>query len=294
MAVTFTRSEPPAATVPAMTSSPTCLEIGAGLARDHRLVHVGRPLDDQAIGRDPRSWTDEHDIVHLQRADRHLLGAIGNHPLGRVRQQSREGRERALCLRDRPHLEPVPEQHDRDQRGQFPPDLDLEEAERAGPRGHEGDDDRQRDEGHHPRLAVGQLALGSSDEDHPAVEEDDRPEDRRHVLDARDRRDRVADPARDLRAQQHGRDGQGKAEPELVAEHRHRVAGVPVMPSRVPLVMGVGRGRWFVVLLVGCVIHPGPSLRYSPPVSTNRQDRRVFGRRMLRVPGLRSDGVGLG
>ena len=45
------------------------------------------------------------------------------------------------------------------------------------------------------------------------------------------------------------------------------------MPGRVTLVMGGGRGRWFVVLLVGCVIHPGPSLRYSPPVSTERQDR---------------------
>ena len=93
--------------------------------------------------------------------------------------RSREGGQRALCLRDRPHLEPVPEQHDRDEGGQLPPDLDLEEAEGAGPRGHEGDDDRQRDEGHHPGLAVGQLALGSADEDQPAVEEDDRPEDRR-------------------------------------------------------------------------------------------------------------------
>ena len=170
-----------------MTLSPTCFGDGAGLAGDHRLVHVGGSRDDQAIGRDPRTGSDEHDIVHLQCADRHFLGAIGRHPLGGVRQQSREGRERALCLRDRPHLEPVPEQHDRDQGGQFPPDLDLEEAERASPRGHEGDDDRQRDEGHHPGLAVGQLALGSTDEDQPAVEEDDRAEDRRHVLDARDR-----------------------------------------------------------------------------------------------------------
>ena len=91
------------------------------------------------------------------------------------------------------------------------------------------------------------------------------------------------------------------------------------MPGRVTLVMGGGCGRWFVVLLVGCVIHPGPSLRYSPPVSTKRQDPQglskrtgpglcrsdgqqiveiggetgAFGRRMLRVPGLRSDRVGL-
>ena len=52
------------------------------------------------------------------------------------------------------------------------------------------------------------------------------------------------------------------------------MTGVPVMSGRVTLLMRGGRGRWFVVLLVGCVIHPGPSLRYSPPVSTKRQDRR--------------------
>ena len=172
--------------VPAMTVVADPLGDGTGLARDHRLVHVGGAVDDLAIGRDPRSWADEHDIVHPQRAGRHLLRAICNDSLGGVRQQSREGRERALRLRDRSHLEPVAEQHDRDQGGQLPPDLDLEEAESAGQRGHEGHDDRQRDQGHHPGLTVGQLALGSADEDQTAVEEDDRPEDRRHVLDAGD------------------------------------------------------------------------------------------------------------
>jgi hypothetical protein len=78
------------------------------------------------------------------------------------------------------------------------------------------------------------------------------------------------------------------------------------MSGRVILVMGGGRGRWFVVVLVRCVIHAGHLLRYSPPVSPTRQDRRppswpvcrygaqedveiaaetgTFGRRMLRVP----------
>jgi hypothetical protein len=44
------------------------------------------------------------------------------------------------------------------------------------------------------------------------------------------------------------------------------------MSGRVTLVVG-GGGRWFVVLLVGYVIHLAPSLRYSPPVSAKRQDR---------------------
>jgi hypothetical protein len=76
--------------------------------------------------------------------------------------------------------------------------------------------------------------------------------------------------------------------------------------------MGVGCGCWFVVLLVGCVIHSGRSdtpPQYPPTVKTRsapglcRSDGQqiveiggetgAFGRRMLRVPGLRSDWVGL-
>ena len=255
-----------------MTSSPTCLE----MARDSPVIIDSSTSAVPSTIR-PSAGTRAPGRTSTTSSNCNALIGTSSVPSAATRSAvsgSRAARAESApcaCAIDRISSQ-WPEQHDRDQGGQFPPDLDLEEAERAGPRGHEGDDDRQRDEGHHPGLAVGQLALGSADEDQPAVEEDDRPEDRRHVLDARDRRDRVADPARDLRAQQHGRDGQGKAQPELVAEHRHRVAGVPVMPRRVTLVMGGGRGRRFVVLLVGCVIHPGLSLRYSPPVSTKRQD----------------------
>ena len=90
-----------------MTASPACLGTGRGLARDHRLVDVGVPVDDLSVGRHSGAGPDEHDVVDLQGADRHLLGAIGGHPLGRVRQQRGEGRERALGLGDRAHLEPV-------------------------------------------------------------------------------------------------------------------------------------------------------------------------------------------
>ena len=105
----------------------------AGLAGDHRLVDVGGAVDDHAVGRDARAGSDEHDVADREVRDRDLLGAGRRDPLGRVRQQRRQGGERALRLRDRAHLEPVAEQHDRDQGRQLPPDLDLEQAEGARP-----------------------------------------------------------------------------------------------------------------------------------------------------------------
>jgi hypothetical protein len=82
-------------------------------------------------------------------------------------------------LGDGAHLQPVAEQHDRDEGGELPPDLDVEQAQGAGPRRHEGDDDCQGDQGHHPWLAIGQLALRAADKDNAAVEEDQRAEDGR-------------------------------------------------------------------------------------------------------------------
>ena len=57
------------------------------------------------------------------------------------------------------------EDHDRDQRREFPPDFDLEEAECCGERRAKGDYDRQADEGHHAGLVVGKFAPCPADED---------------------------------------------------------------------------------------------------------------------------------
>ena len=179
----------------------------------------------------------------MQLADRHLLGTACGDAFSRVGQQRGEGGEGALRLGDRSHLEPVAEQHDGDQGGQLPPDLDLEEAKGAGPRGDERDHDGEGDEGHHPGLAVGQFPLSTTKEDHPAVEEDDGADDGRDVFDAGKRRDRVAEPVLDVLAQHDDRDRQGEAEPELVPEHRHRMAGVLVVAAGMCAFMKVLRVR---------------------------------------------------
>ncbi len=214
---------------------------GPRLARDHRLVDVGSPLDDHPIGRHPSAGTDQDGVADAQLAGRNHLSAIRDDAFRGVREQGSKGGQSALCLGDRAHLQPVAEQHDGDQGGQFPPDLHIEQAERAGPRGHECDHDRERDQGHHPGLAVGQLAFGTADEDQAAVEENEGAENRRPVLLARECRQRVPEPLLDVRAQDDDRDRQGEAQPELVPEYRHRVASVLVVVGGGGMLVAAGR-----------------------------------------------------
>ena len=68
---------------------------------------------------------------------------------GSVREERGECIERATSLGNSSHFQPVAEDHDRDQRREFPPDLDLEEAECCGDRRTKGNYDRQADERHH-------------------------------------------------------------------------------------------------------------------------------------------------
>ena len=228
-AETRTRRLPPAATVPATTLSPGSLADRRGLAGDHRFVDVGAALGDDPVGGHPCPGSDEDDVAERQVCERDGLGAVAGHPLGGVGQELGQGRERAAGLGDRAHLEPMAEQHDRDEGRELPPDLDLEEAQRARPARDERDDDREADEGHHPRLSVGQLGPRAAQEDEPAVGEDDRPEDRRDERRAGEHRRRVAEPLLRVGAPDQDRDRQGEAQPELVPEHRDGVTGVAVM-----------------------------------------------------------------
>ena len=127
---------------------------GGGLAGDHRLVHIGAALDDDAVGGDAAPGRTRTTSSERSR-EIGTLGTSVRHALGGIRQQVRERCERAACLGDRAHLEPVAEEHDRDQRRELPPHFDLEPTERRGPRRHEGHGDGQTDEQHHPGLAIG-------------------------------------------------------------------------------------------------------------------------------------------
>jgi hypothetical protein len=127
------------------------------------------------------------------------------------------------------------EQHDRDQGGELPPDLDLEQSERTRPASRERHDDRERDQGHHPGLAIGEFTRGAADEDETAVQEDDSAEHGREER-AREGRDRVAEPHLDVLAQDDDGHGQCQAQPELRAEHVRRVARVSVVRGMLGMV----------------------------------------------------------
>ena len=128
------------------------------LAGDHGFVQLGVALDDLAVGRDPRARTHQHDVAAAQVGEgdgRHL--AVGSDTVGLVGQEFGQRRQGTLGLADGLHLLPVAQQHDRDQCRQLPPELEVQPVEARGHRGAVGDDDRHRDEQHHPRLACPQL-----------------------------------------------------------------------------------------------------------------------------------------
>ena len=132
-ASTRTRIDESVDTVPATTRSPATLGDRLGLAGDHRLVELGLAVDDRAVGRDPAAGPHQHDVADAQLVDRHRADVVAVDDLGVVGQQLGQRRERAAGLADRLHLLPVPEQHDRHQRRQLPPELEVEPVEAASP-----------------------------------------------------------------------------------------------------------------------------------------------------------------
>ena len=92
------------------------------------------PSTTVAVGRDAAAGPHEHEVARRARsASGDRLGRRRRYPLGGVGQQLGERGQRAARLGDRAHLEPVAEQHDRDERRELPPDLDLEDSRACPP-----------------------------------------------------------------------------------------------------------------------------------------------------------------
>jgi hypothetical protein len=263
-AATRTRRLPPAATVPAGASVARLLRDCLRFARDHRLVDIRGPIVDDPVGGDAGPGPDQDDVADRERSEGNRLGSVAGHSLGDVGQQLGQGGEGPPRLGDRAHLEPVTKQHDGDQRGELPPDLDLEQAQGSRPARDEGDHDRHRDQGHHPGLPAAELTRRCPEEDEPAVDENHGPEDGGDPVGGREPRGGVPEPRLGIAAPDQDRDGQRKAQPELVAEHRDGVTGVLVelpgvrVPS--PTVRGMRRstrqrGRMIGVLGLVLDVH---------------------------------------
>jgi len=122
--VTRAVSAPAPLTVPADERVPRPLVDRPRLACDHRLVHGASSFRHLAIGRDAGSGADEHYVAGRQGRDGHLLGGpVGPYPLGCVWQELGELGKRTRGLGYRPHFDPVAQEHDGHESGQFPPQV---------------------------------------------------------------------------------------------------------------------------------------------------------------------------
>ena len=197
---------------------------------DHRFVERGGSLHDRSVRGDAPARPDEHEVARLQLGDRNRTGHRTVDHLGVVRQKRGQRIERAGGLPERFHLLPVAQEHHVDQQSELPPELEIEGAELGGDTRDEGDQDRQRDEQHHPRLPVANLADAATEERQAAVDEDDRSEDRGDPVGEWEGRGGEAQPLlQHLRPHEHG-DRQQDTQPEPVAEHRDAVSGVLIVP----------------------------------------------------------------
>ena len=119
-----------------------------------------------------------------------LMATVSSSPpfvdaFGLVGQQRRRAPASAeLRLAERLHLLPVPEQHDRDERRQLPPEVEVEPVEARRQRRHERDGDRHRDEQHHSRLALFDLVPPTGEERPTRPDEEHRAEHRADQLHA--------------------------------------------------------------------------------------------------------------
>ena len=227
--VTSTRSEPEPFTVPAMTRSPGFLSTG----RDSPVIIDSLtalvPTRTTPSAGMPWPGSDEHEIAVPQLRERHVLQLVALDTRRRIGQELRELLERALRLGDRPHLEPVPEQHDGDERRQLLPQRHARIAERHDHAEDERDGDRQRDERHHPGQAIAELSHRALDEDPSAVDEDRGAEDGRNPVRTREGRRRISAGVLEHVAPDERGDRQQQRDPELVSKCRGAVASMRVV-----------------------------------------------------------------
>ena len=137
---------------------------GSRLPGDHRLVQFGGALFDDAVGGYSAAGPHEDDVTDCQRVEGDVADVVSLDQFGVVGEQLGEDRDGAAGLADRLHLLPVAEQHDRDEQGQLPPELEVEPVQAGGHRCRVGDGDRHRDEQHHPRLVAADLGNAAGKE----------------------------------------------------------------------------------------------------------------------------------
>jgi hypothetical protein len=123
------------------------------------------------------------------------------------------------------------EDHDRDQRCEFPPNVNLKEAECCGERCPEGDYDRQADEGHHAGRAVGKFAPRPADKNETSIPEYDHSKYCGYESRTGEGRRRVPKPMLHIRRPENHRNRESETPPEFVAKHGDGMSGRTIVVS---------------------------------------------------------------
>src|SRR3954464_5380490 len=136
-----------------------------------------------------------------------------------------------MSLRDRAHLDPMTEEHDRHERGEFLPERHAGISERHHGAEDERYGDRQSDEGHHPWQAILELAHRALGEYPAAVDEHGDAKHNRDPCRAWEMRCHEAERAWQHVTPDQRRHRQRQRHPELGAEHLDAVAGMLVVST---------------------------------------------------------------
>ena len=122
--------------------------------------------------------TDEDEIAVFERRDGNGFGHVAvMDAFGGIGHEFGKFIERARGLPHGTHLQPVTEQHDVDERDQFPEEAFTQIDELRRDTVNERDRDRQRDERHHAGLAFLQFRDSHLQEGNPAIGKDDQRKD---------------------------------------------------------------------------------------------------------------------
>ena len=120
-------------------------------ASDHGLIDCAAPVANDAIGWNARAGPNEHDVSISELRHGYVCRFLAINARCHVRNELGQLVERALRLHDRPHLDPVAEEHDGDERRELPPEIHPRDAKCYG----EAEDKRhrngERDQRHHSR-----------------------------------------------------------------------------------------------------------------------------------------------
>jgi hypothetical protein len=148
-----------------------------------------------------------------------LLEALASDPCSHIRKEFRKFLQSPTRLRDRPHLDPVTEEHDGHKSGELLPERNTGETNFNRNAEHECDRNRQSNQRHHAWQTVTQFACSSLEENQPTDEKDEGSKDGREDVASWNMWRRKSECIGEHMAPYERGHGKGQRHPKLAPEH---------------------------------------------------------------------------